>query len=49
MSLNYNIIETIKLVNKIKSEVTGRVVELCIEDGKPAEYGQTIMYIEKFE
>ena len=43
------IIETIKLVNKIKSEVTGRVVELCIEDGKPVEYGQTIMYIEKFE
>ena len=43
------IIETIKLVNKITSEVTGRVVELCIEDGKPVEYGQTIMYIEKFE
>lgn len=43
------IIETIKLVNKITSEVTGRVVEICIEDGKPVEYGQTIMYIEKFE
>ena len=43
------IIETIKLVNKITSEVTGRVVELCIENGKPVEYGQTIMYIEKFE
>ena len=43
------IIETIKLVNKIKSEVTGRVVEICIEDGKPVEYGQTIMYIEKIE
>jgi len=41
------IIETIKLVNKIKSEVSGRVAELCIEDGKPVEYGQVIMYIEK--
>lgn len=43
------IIETIKLVNKIKSDITGRVVEVCIEDGKPVEYGQTIMYIEKIE
>ena len=43
------IIETIKLVNKITSDITGRVVEICIEDGKPVEYGQTIMYIEKIE
>lgn len=41
------IIETIKLVNKITSDVSGRVVEICIEDGKPVEYGQVIMYIEK--
>jgi acetyl-CoA carboxylase biotin carboxyl carrier protein len=41
------IIETIKLVNKIASDVSGKVVELCIEDGKPVEYGQVIMYIEK--
>lgn len=43
------IIETIKLINKITSEVSGKVVEICIEDGKPVEYGQTIMYVEKFE
>ncbi len=41
------IIETIKLVNKITSEVSGKVAEICIEDGKPVEYGQVIMYIEK--
>lgn len=41
------IIETIKLVNKIASDVSGKVVELCIEDGKPVEYGQVIMYVEK--
>lgn len=43
------IIETIKLVNKITSDVSGKVVELCIENGKPVEYGQTIMYVEKTE
>ncbi len=41
------IIETIKLMNKITSDVSGKVAEICIEDGKPVEYGQTIMYIEK--
>lgn len=43
------IVETIKLVNKVTSDVAGKVVEICIEDGKPVEYGQTIMYIEKIE
>lgn len=43
------IVETIKLVNKVTSDVAGKVVEICIEDGKPVEYGQIIMYIEKTE
>ena len=41
------IIETIKLVNKIPSSVSGKVIEICIEDGKPVEYGQVIMYVEE--
>ena len=41
------IIETIKLVNKITSDISGRVAEICIEDGKPVEYGQVIMYVEE--
>ena len=41
------IIETIKLVNKITSEVSGKIAEICIEDGKPVEYGQVIMYVEQ--
>jgi len=44
---NICIIETIKLMNKITSDVAGKVVEICIEDGKPVEYGQVIMYVEK--
>ena len=41
------IIETIKLMNKITTDVAGKVVEICIEDGKPVEYGQVIMYVEQ--
>ncbi len=41
------IIETIKLMNKITSEISGKVAEICIEDGKPVEYGQVIMYVEE--
>ena len=41
------IIETIKLINKITSEISGKVAEICIEDGKPVEYGQVIMYVEE--
>ena len=41
------IIETIKLMNKITTDVAGKVVEICVEDGKPVEYGQVIMYVEQ--
>lgn len=41
------IIETIKLMNKITSDISGKVAEICIEDGKPVEYGQVIMYVEQ--
>lgn len=41
------IIETIKLMNKITAGVSGKIAEICIEDGQPVEYGQVIMYIEE--
>ena len=41
------LIETVKIMNKITSDVSGKIVEICIEDGKPVEYGQVIMYVEK--
>lgn len=40
-------IETVKIMNKITSDVSGKVAEICIEDGKPVEYGQVIMYVEQ--
>ena len=41
------IIETVKIMNKITSDVSGRIAEICIEDGRPVEYGQVIMYVEQ--
>ena len=41
------LIETVKIMNKVTSDVSGTVAEICIEDGKPVEYGQVIMYVEK--
>lgn len=40
------IIEAMKLMNEIESEVAGKVIEICVEDGQPVEYGQTLMIIE---
>ena len=40
------IIEAMKLMNEIESEVSGKVVEVCVQDGEPVEYGQVLMLIE---
>ena len=41
------IIEAMKLMNEIESEVSGKVVERCVQDGQPVEFGQVLMYIEE--
>lgn len=40
------IIEAMKLMNEIESEVSGKVAKICVEDGQPVEFGQTLMLIE---
>ena len=40
------IVEAMKLMNEIESEVSGKVVEICVEDGQSVEYGQVLMYVE---
>lgn len=40
------IIEAMKLMNEIESDITGKVVEICVEDGQPVEFGQVLMYVE---
>ncbi len=40
------IVEAMKLMNQIEAEVTGRVVEILVQNAQPIEYGQVLMRIE---
>ena len=40
------IIEAMKLMNEIEADVSGRVVDICVENGQTIEFGQVLMYIE---
>ena len=40
------IIEAMKLMNEIECEVSGKIIEICAENGKPVEYGQMLFKIE---
>ena len=40
------IIEAMKLMNEIKSEHEGKIVQICVKNGDPIEYGQVLMYVE---
>ena len=39
------IIEAMKMMNEIKSDFSGKVVSIDVEDGKPVEFGQSIITI----
>ena len=40
------IVEAMKLMNEIKSEVKGKVVEILIENAQPVEFGQILFVVE---
>ena len=40
------IIEAMKHMNEIESEVSGKIIQICVKDGEPVEYGQVLMYVE---
>lgn len=40
------IIEAMKLMNEIPSEVKGRVVQILVENAQPVEYGQPLFLVE---
>ncbi len=40
------IIEAMKLMNEIKSEQAGKIVQICVKNGDPIEFGQVLMYVE---
>jgi acetyl-CoA carboxylase biotin carboxyl carrier protein len=41
------IIEAMKLMNEIEAEVSGTVVEVSAQNGKPVEFGQKLFRIKK--
>ena len=40
------IVEAMKTMNHIPSTAEGIIKEICVEDGQPVEYGQTIIIVE---
>jgi acetyl-CoA carboxylase biotin carboxyl carrier protein len=40
------IIEAMKMMNEIESDVAGRVARVLVKNGQPVEYGQPLMVIE---
>lgn len=40
------IIEAMKLMNPIQSEIKGRVVEIMVDNAQPVEYGQPLFRLE---
>lgn len=43
------IVEAMKLMNEIEAEVSGRVADICLEDGQMVEYGETMFRIDLVE
>lgn len=41
------IIEAMKIMNEIQSEVKGTVIEILIENGQPVEYGQKLFKVKQ--
>lgn len=40
------IIEAMKVMNEIKAEVSGVVAEVCVENGKPVQFGQALFRLK---
>jgi len=40
------IIEAMKLMNEIKSEIKGRIIEILVDNAEPVEFGQAMFLIE---
>ena len=40
------IVEAMKLMNEIESDVSGRISQICVKNGEIIDAGSTIMYVE---
>jgi acetyl-CoA carboxylase biotin carboxyl carrier protein len=43
------IIEAMKVMNEIKAEVEGSIVEILVQDAEPVEFGQVLFLVEPIE
>ncbi|MCB0832285.1 MAG: acetyl-CoA carboxylase biotin carboxyl carrier protein [Bacteroidetes bacterium] len=41
------IIEAMKIMNEIESEVGGKIAKILVENGQPVEYNQTLFLVDK--
>jgi acetyl-CoA carboxylase biotin carboxyl carrier protein len=41
------IVEAMKLMNEIESDVAGKIVKVLVENGQPVEYDQVLFQVEK--
>ncbi|MEX1024335.1 MAG: acetyl-CoA carboxylase biotin carboxyl carrier protein [Planctomycetota bacterium] len=41
------IIEAMKVMNEIKAELKGEIVEILVENGEPVEFGQPLFYVKQ--
>lgn len=41
------IIEAMKVMNEIRAEVSGEIVEMLVENGEPVEFGQPLFLVKK--
>ena len=42
------ILEAMKLMNEIESEVSAEIVEILVENGTPVEFGQVLMRVKQY-
>jgi len=41
------IVEAMKVMNEIKAEMSGEIIEILVENGEPVEFGQPLFLIKK--
>ncbi len=41
------IVEAMKLMNEIESDISGKIVKILVDNGKPVEYNQPLFLIQK--
>ena len=40
------VVEAMKVMNEIKAEIAGEIVEVCVENAQPIEYGQVLFRVK---